>query len=83
LSEFPQYLYNYSVLRHLDQAMEDLKKADHIPLSNLRTPPWLTFFRVVKEKLRVRKEFDTRHKSMKFCDDMTVRLCLNIPLYRD
>ncbi|KAJ7934151.1 hypothetical protein B0H13DRAFT_1855335 [Mycena leptocephala] len=32
--------------------MEDVEKADHIPLSNLRTPTWLAFFRVVKEKVR-------------------------------
>lgn len=30
LSEFPRHLYNCSVLRHLEKAMEDLKKADHV-----------------------------------------------------
>jgi hypothetical protein len=74
LSEFPRHLYNYSVLRHVEKAMEDLKKADHVLTVNLRGPVWSTFFRMVKGKLALRKVFEVRYKSMKFCDNIAVRV---------
>ncbi|KAJ7762168.1 hypothetical protein B0H16DRAFT_1529913 [Mycena metata] len=70
LSQFPQYLYCYSVLRHLEPAMEDFKKSDHVVIHNLRSSIWSTFFRLVKEKLAVKADFEARYKSMKFCDNM-------------